>query len=332
MTGNLYPPIDQAEIIAAIGYTPEDVANKATDFSVVDDIKYPTTKAVENEILNSLSSVSSYFYYITASDIGGYYQMKNAPSSGAAQSITASNLAAGEHVVAAFATNAGYPNKSFFPIGWTRAHFHAAKTGGGSVVLRFDTYKRTSGGVETLIGSSDPIVSDLTGTITPYNLEQYNQAIVTMNTKDRIVTKIVAIVSSGTPSVSVYFEDAYLSRTDFPIQQTAAQPNTVNAITIASGVANIDLSKGDFFTLAMSENITSLTFSNPPGAGFGLSKTIKITQNASVAKTFAMPSSFKWAGGTVGVISTTLSAIDRLTIVSDDNGATYSAVLSKDIK
>ena len=114
--------------------------------------------------------------------------------------------------------------------------------------------------------------------------------------------------------------------------KTYVNKNVVSAVTIASGVANIDLALGDYFTVAMSENITSLTFTNLPGSGYGVSKTLKITQHASAAKTFAMPSSFKWAGGTTGVISTTLSAVDRLTLVSDDNGTTYTAVLAKDIK
>jgi hypothetical protein len=38
----------QAE--TSLGYTPEDVANKATDFSVINDTKYPTTKAVDDEL------------------------------------------------------------------------------------------------------------------------------------------------------------------------------------------------------------------------------------------------------------------------------------------
>lgn len=35
---------------AALGFTPEDVANKATDFTTLNNTLYPTTQAVENEI------------------------------------------------------------------------------------------------------------------------------------------------------------------------------------------------------------------------------------------------------------------------------------------
>ena len=40
-------------IIDALGYTPENVANKAIDFSVVDNVKYPTVQAVSNQLLES---------------------------------------------------------------------------------------------------------------------------------------------------------------------------------------------------------------------------------------------------------------------------------------
>jgi hypothetical protein len=39
---------------ASLGFTPEDVANKATDFSVVNNTKYPTTQAVNN-LVNSVN-------------------------------------------------------------------------------------------------------------------------------------------------------------------------------------------------------------------------------------------------------------------------------------
>lgn len=35
---------------SALGFTPENIANKATDFSVLNNTKYPTTQAVEQEI------------------------------------------------------------------------------------------------------------------------------------------------------------------------------------------------------------------------------------------------------------------------------------------
>jgi len=39
-----------ASVVAALGFTPEDVANKATDFSVVNNTLYPTVQAVDKKI------------------------------------------------------------------------------------------------------------------------------------------------------------------------------------------------------------------------------------------------------------------------------------------
>jgi len=43
---------------AALGFTPENVANKATDFLTIDNTKYPTTQAVNNEIIARLAGLA----------------------------------------------------------------------------------------------------------------------------------------------------------------------------------------------------------------------------------------------------------------------------------
>ena len=45
--------LNYQSIIDALTFTPENVANKATDFSVVDNVKYPTVQAVSNQLLES---------------------------------------------------------------------------------------------------------------------------------------------------------------------------------------------------------------------------------------------------------------------------------------
>lgn len=99
------------------------------------------------------------------------------------------------------------------------------------------------------------------------------------------------------------------------------------ALSIAAGVVNINCALGDYFTLALSANVTSLTFSNLPAAGKARTIMVEITQDASAAKTFAFPASFKWPGGTLGVISTALSAVDVLAITTFNNGTAWRANL-----
>jgi len=110
--------------------------------------------------------------------------------------------------------------------------------------------------------------------------------------------------------------------------KTYVTKNVATALTSASGVVTINCALGDYFTLTLTENVTSIVFTNTVGAGYGMTKMVQITQHASSAKTVAWPASFKWASGSAGVVSTTLSAKDRMAITSDDNGTTWDATLA----
>lgn len=104
--------------------------------------------------------------------------------------------------------------------------------------------------------------------------------------------------------------------------------STVTALSSSSGVVNLDCSLGDYYTLALTENVTSITFSNLPGSGHGASKMIRITQD-STARTVAWPASFKWAGGSAGAVSTGSGAVDVLAISTFDNGTMWRVTLAK---
>lgn len=103
--------------------------------------------------------------------------------------------------------------------------------------------------------------------------------------------------------------------------------NDVTSATSTSGVLAIDCAAGDYFTHALDENVTSWSFTNLPGSGKGATKLIRFTQD-STPRTVAWPASFRWAGGTDGVISTGSGAIDFLAITTFDNGTTWLATLN----
>lgn len=104
--------------------------------------------------------------------------------------------------------------------------------------------------------------------------------------------------------------------------------NTVTALSIVAGVVNIDCSLGDYFSLALTENVTSITFSNLPGSGKGASLMVYITQDAT-PRTVSWPASFKWTGGVPGTVSTGSGVKDTLAITTFDNGVAWPATLAK---
>lgn len=119
------------------------------------------------------------------------------------------------------------------------------------------------------------------------------------------------------------------SWSDFAGGSSGSDRSAVTVLNSSSGVVNIDCSIGDYFTLSLSEDITSITFSNLPGAGKGATLMLRITQDTT-ARTVAWPASFRWAAGIAGSVSTGSGAVDMLAITTFDNGTTWDATLSKD--
>ena len=146
-------------------------------------------------------------------------------------------------------------------------------------------------------------------------------------------TKISALTHGTTPNgtekipVVQSGSTVYLTAAEIASLYTPAT-STVTALTVSSGVVDIDLSLGDYFALAPTANITSITFSNLPGSGKGASKFIRFTQD-STPRTVAWPSSFQWDSGTADSVSTAFGAIDLIAITTFDNGTKWQITLSK---
>jgi hypothetical protein len=105
--------------------------------------------------------------------------------------------------------------------------------------------------------------------------------------------------------------------------------SAVTALAIAAGVVTTNWSLGNYFTLAATAAMTSFTFSGLPSAGQAETTMIAITQDATGSRVATFPASFKWAGGTVGILSTAANSKDLLALTTFDQGATYYATLSK---
>jgi hypothetical protein len=103
----------------------------------------------------------------------------------------------------------------------------------------------------------------------------------------------------------------------------------VSALTNSSGTVAINCALGDYFTITLSANVTTTTFSNPPASGKAQTLMLEIKQDGTGSRTWTWPSSFKWAGGTAGVISTAANSVDVLAITTFDQGTTWRATLAK---
>lgn len=88
----------------------------------------------------------------------------------------------------------------------------------------------------------------------------------------------------------------------------------VTTLTSVAGVVTIDWSLGNMFVLQLTENVTSVLFTNLPEAGHGQGITLIIQQNSLALKTISgWPAALKWFNGAY-VVKQTLSAIDEIGI------------------
>ena len=90
----------------------------------------------------------------------------------------------------------------------------------------------------------------------------------------------------------------------------------------SSGVLTIDCETGNVFQSTLTENVTTLTLSNPPATGTSYAFTLKLVQD-STARTFAWPASVNWAGGTAPTLSSTSGAVDIFTMYTTDGGTNW---------
>jgi hypothetical protein len=114
-----------------------------------------------------------------------------------------------------------------------------------------------------------------------------------MGTKVSALTAATAL--DGTEALPVVQSSTSKQATASQVK-TYVKKNTSTAASSSAGTLTLNASLGDYFTTTLTENVTTLAFSNLPGAGLGCTLMLQITQHASSPKTFAWPASFKWAG------------------------------------
>lgn len=104
---------------------------------------------------------------------------------------------------------------------------------------------------------------------------------------------------------------------------TTGQLNPVTALSISSGVVNINCAIGDYFTLSLTANVTSITFSNLPASGYAKTIMIRMQQDVTGGRTMAFPSSFKAINGSDTTIQSAASAWTIFAATSFDQGTRW---------
>jgi len=103
-----------------------------------------------------------------------------------------------------------------------------------------------------------------------------------------------------------------------------------NVISSSAGILTIDLTTGNSFVTTLTENVATVTISNPPATGAYGQFVLKIIQDgAGGAFTVTFPSSVKWPSGAAPVITVTNNAIDEITLRTIDAGTEWRGSFSQ---
>jgi hypothetical protein len=184
------------------------------------------------EFANIASGVST---YLTAQWLANY-------TAGAKANVTATVGLTGT-LITSFITQSGYPNITVLPVGTMAVTYESTKASGNKAFYTYaELYRRTTGGTETLLATTD-LSNGYTANTTEQNtLPAYIATPVAFDATDRVVVKIYAYTSQGTDSITISFDDNTNSGLQLPaLPASAAQfvPYNNPTANLAMGVYNI---------------------------------------------------------------------------------------------
>jgi hypothetical protein len=204
--------------------------------------------------------------YLTAQWLANY-------TAGAKVNITATVGTTGT-LITSFITQSGYPNITVLPVGTIAVTYESKKASGNKVYYTYaELYRRTTGGTETLLATTDLSNGYTLNTVEQNTLPAYIAAPVAFAATDRVVVKIYAYTSQGTDSITISFDDNTNSSLQLPaLPASAAQfvPYNNPTANLAMGVYNITANGlNSTSTISATGNIT----------GGNLAATTQITRN-----------------------------------------------------
>lgn len=212
---------------------------------------------------------SVYMFANLASSIPGYEQMilLSLYTAGAQGSVTQS-VTTSPTLLQAFATNTGFPNINNIAPGIFTVHYHVQKASGGNNYFTFaEIYKRTSGGTETLLTTSENSVTTNSNTQLEITVAAFIDSVTPLDSTDLIVVKVYAQVVTSTVNISLYWDGTTSARVSLPTSATTTTlqgtaPLTVNGVSGSAQSGTLTVALSTPLALTYGGTNASLTASN----------------------------------------------------------------------
>lgn len=233
--------------------------------------------AVDGSQLTNLPTQSIGFYtYMfsgTNSDIGGYESMPSLTQYSAGTLATAGGtVTTTPTLLASFATNIGFPNVTVIPAGEFNCHYETVKgAGSNNYHSYFEVYKRTSGGTETLIATSDSSSDTAVNTNVSVDLSAVITSNVTLSSTDRIVVKVYAVMLSSSATINLRYDGSTNSR----FEMVSSLVDATNFVPYSGATGNVDVGS---YNMKANSFINGLTPTDSTGSVITLTASSKQIQ------------------------------------------------------
>ena len=215
------------------------------------------TQGQINQIVASISNSNTFMFSSINSDVAGYESMPIL--SLFTPSVTASSsqvVTTTPTLIEEFITDLGYPNQTAIPSGIATVHYETEKVSGANNYYSYaEIYKRTSGGTETLLATTDSSSETSANIRVQVTVSVFLSTISYLNLTDRIVVKIYCVMLSSSATIGVYYDDNTGARLQLPTAQT-------NLIGVNKGSFGIQILKGqNVITTGLQEVVTTIPYS-----------------------------------------------------------------------
>lgn len=262
------------------------------------------------------------YYFNISKTQTPYYELATSATTEGEQSLSVSVGSGVTNTIGQFLTPSGFPGVLILPGGIWSFFLHAYKqNSSASFNIYCDVYKRTTGGTETLLFSTDP-TPILANSPTPLmSLTDTYYSGTTLDVTDRLLINVrVTNTSSNTYSVTFVSEGPlHYSYMSSPLQVKAGDVY-VNSFTYTSSANTITIGQTEGYT---PQSINLTTFS-------GLTITSGLTVNTISATTYQNLPVFSYYQNTVPTGTGTGIIITGSTWEHSDTGIQYIYIYDGD--
>jgi hypothetical protein len=187
-----------------------------------------------------------------------------------------------------------------------------------------------SGSANGYIGSGDSVVSG--GSSADFGVVAAASGGLNFGTNGS--TSRMTIASGGNVTINAPTSGAALTvtaatggTTNAGLTVNGSSATPPSAVTFSATAMTVDCTKSNAFTTTFTANVTTApTISNPQDG-----QTIRwfITQDGTGSRTMTWPTSFKWPGGSAGVLSTAANSVDMVTATYRSSTGFWYTTLQK---